>query len=548
MSSEGWRGVESSQPRGGSEMAPLERRISRPSTDGNSPAATGSRAIIGLLIALFLVRAFIFASFIPPWQGPDEPLHYDYARYLQLNKKLPVLGQSDLSTRTKLSLISFYFDDFVRGKNPYAAKKSLNTKEIKTAGRNIKLNQERQNQIVGHPPLYYLVAASILSLLKNSSLLTSIWLLRMLSALFGLGVIILTYLTVNLLFEKSKLPALAATAFVALSPMFAHMTTVINNDSLLNLLFALFLFLLVKSIKKGLTDRRALSIGVVVGLGLLTKFFFFLAFPLLILAFWFFRKELSLSYKKLALVFLPPLVLAAAYYLRNINLYGTLQPAYRFSSQAIFKNFTFPKFFLEFGRTFFISFWSNFGWQKPTFIKSYNVALFLVCLLAFAGLVKYFSSLYRRRDFLKLKTVGLLGFAPFLLTIAIAFYSFKESRISGLLQGVQGRYLFSFIGILGLFLFLGLRELLPYKGGRAAFVLLLSGLVVLDISAVFFYILPYFYQAGSSVVSTALLASQRAAADWFRLGPMYLASILAYLVLAVAIIFTAVWSFKGEKI
>ena len=424
-----------------------------PRTDG-IPQPTGPRGlIIWLLLAIFLVRAFIYASFIPPWQGPDEPLHYDYARYLQLNKKLPVLGQTVLSQRTRLSLVSFYFDDFVKGKSPYASRKSLNPKEIKIIKQVSKPSEAKQNQIVQHPPLYYFIVASILFLLKNSSLLTTIWLLRMLSALLGLGVLILTYLTVDLLFEKNKLPAIGAAAFVALNPMFAHITTVINNDSLTNFLFALFLFLLVKSIKKGLTNKDAFLLGAVIGLGLLTKFFFVLTLPLLILAFWLFRKTLELSYRKISLTFLLPLVLAGGYYLRNINLYGTLQPAYRFFSQGIYKNLPFSDFLINFGRTFFISFWSNFGWQKPTFVKSYNVAIFLVCLLAFVGLIKYLFSLYRRKDLLKLKTLGLLMFAPFLLTTAIIFYAYKEVKISGLLQGVQGRYLFSFIGLTGLFLF-----------------------------------------------------------------------------------------------
>jgi len=514
---------------------------------GNLQVA-GPRSFIYLLVALFLVRSFIYASFIPPWQGPDEPLHYDYARYLQLNKKLPVLGKTGLSKKTRLSLISFYFDEYANGRNPYAEKKTLNTKEIGTSKQNAEPIQERQNQIVQHPPLYYFISALILSLLQKSSLLTSIWILRMFSALFGLGVVILTYLTVNLLYEKNKLPAVGAAAFVALNPMSTHVTTIISNDSLINLLFAAFIYLLVKSIKKGFTEKRALATGVVVGLGLLTKFFFFLALPVLVMAFWLFRKELTLDYKKPAFVFLPPLVLAGAYYFRNISLYGTLQPSFRFSVQGINKNWSSVKFLLEAFRTFFISFWSNFGWQKPTFFKSFNLILFMVCLLALVGLGKYLFYLFRKKDFLKLKILGLLGIASLLLTLTITFYAYKELKISGLLQGTQGRYLFSFIGIFGLLLFLGLRELVPFKDGRLALTVFIGGLIVLDISAIFYYILPYFYQAGSSVFSTALQASQRAAADWFRLGPMYLASILAYLALVIAIIFTTVWSFRGEKI
>ncbi|KKN39868.1 hypothetical protein LCGC14_0739000 [marine sediment metagenome] len=59
---------------------------------------------IWLLLALFLARAFIYAYYVPPWQGPDEPQHYDYIHSLQIEKSLPVLGEVTLCNKVRSSL------------------------------------------------------------------------------------------------------------------------------------------------------------------------------------------------------------------------------------------------------------------------------------------------------------------------------------------------------------------------------------------------------------------------------------------------------------
>ncbi|KKK65416.1 hypothetical protein LCGC14_2974370, partial [marine sediment metagenome] len=105
----------------------------------------------------------------------------------------------------------------------------------------------------------------------------------------------------------------------------------------------------------------------------------------------------------------------------------------------------------------------------------------------------YMTILAFRKDMLKFKLLALLSLGPASLIAAISLNSFKLARISGVIEGVQGRYLFSFIGVIGLVLFLGIRQLLPFKNGHVALVVFISGLVVLDISAIFYHILPYFY-------------------------------------------------------
>lgn len=456
--------------------------------------------LMWLLIALFIVRAFIYGTFTPAWQGPDEPLHYDYIHYLQTEKTLPVLGKTFLCSEVRNSLKSFYFNSFATEKSPYILVGKLNTKEVeakevKHTGQHSKL--VKQNQIVQHPPLYYLAAAIISWPIKDSSMLTIVWFLRMLSALLGLGVVILTYLTVKVIYSKNDLPALGAAAFVAINPMFAHVSTVVNNDSLINFLFALFLFLLVKSCYQGFSLKRSALIGSVIGLGLLTKFFFIIALPMLAIALVLYRKKITDGYLKIALAFTGPLFIALPYYLRNLAIYEKLQPVYKFHfvDASLFKQMSFGQFLIStnFTRKLFFSFWSNFGWIKPRFTKIINQELLIASLLVIVGMVVYFALKLRERKTDEIKILSILIFAPLILVFAIAFNAFRDARITGVVEGVQGRYLFSLIGPMGLLSFLGIRQIIPFKEGKVALAVFIAGIALIDISAIFYYILPYFY-------------------------------------------------------
>lgn len=462
---------------------------------------------IWILLALFIVRAFVYAYYVPPWQGPDEPQHYDYIHYLQTEKHLPVLGVATMCNKVRKSLNSFYFNQYTRQKNPYAGKKTLDTTERPVAkiahfdpkpiNKDAPAISAQRNQIIQHPPLYYVLGAVITWPFKDSSLLNSIFILRLLSALFGLGVVVLTYLAFSLIFGERSYQSYGATAFVAINPMFAHVTSIINNDSLANFLFALFLYLFTKSVIDGLDVRRGAALGAVIGLGLLTKFFFVFTLPLMLMGFLLFRSKMAISLTASLVSIGMPVVLSSFVYIRNVLLYGAIQPIYRFRTldSTAYQNMSFfgYLFTTEFTKKFVISFWSNFGWIMPRYDMIYYKAASVIVFLALIGFAVYMVSLVIKKDFVKFKLLGLLSLAPASLVFAISYNSFKLAKASGVIEGVQGRYLFSFIGVIGLVLYLGLKQLLPFKKGYAALVIMISGLLFLDISAIYYHILPYFY-------------------------------------------------------
>ncbi|RJQ33496.1 MAG: DUF2142 domain-containing protein [Actinobacteria bacterium] len=444
-------------------------------------------------------------SFTPPWQGPDEPQHYDYIHYLQTEKALPVLGKTKLCNQTLKTLNNMNFYEYAQnGKSPYISGNKIKPEsrnentEHKVSSTQLKnaTDTAQMNQIAQHPPLYYILGAILLWPFKNSSVLTHIFVLRMANALLGLGIVTLTFLTVTLIFEKNRFAALSASAFVALNPMFMHISTLANNDGLNNFLLMLFLYLLVLSIKKGLDTKKAIVIGAVIGANLLTKFFAILALPIFFISIIAFRDSFKKS-KEVIISLVIPLFLAGPYYIRNITLYKTIQPNYKFSvlTHNTFKNMSFTQYLFtsDFVKKLYISFWSNFGWIKPRYTVVYYQILNNVVILASIGFVIYLIKLFLKKEMFTFKTLCLFVSSFAILLSGIALNSYMGAKTTGIVEGVQGRYLFCLIGIIGLLIYLGLRQLLGTKQDYLAFVVLTIGIIVLDLSAIFYYILPYYY-------------------------------------------------------
>lgn len=119
---------------------------------------------------------------------------------------------------------------------------------------------------------------------------TALYKLRLLSTLFGVGTVLLTYITALRMSERTDLAA-AAAGFVAFLPKFTVISAAVTNDSLVVLLCALGLALAVWAHQAQNVGRRgaiSFALGLTGGAALLTKLnslpvFCFLAASLLIL-------------------------------------------------------------------------------------------------------------------------------------------------------------------------------------------------------------------------------------------------------------------------
>jgi 4-amino-4-deoxy-L-arabinose transferase-like glycosyltransferase len=125
------------------------------------------------------------------------------------------------------------------------------------------------------PPAYYLLVACVASYGYKA--------MRIVSLLLGAGCIIITYRAARLLLPAQPETAVVAAGITAFLPGHCAITSVVNNDPLLEVCFSLFLLQFIVVLVRGLSLSRAIIIGLILGVGLLTKVTAVLLVPVAIL-------------------------------------------------------------------------------------------------------------------------------------------------------------------------------------------------------------------------------------------------------------------------
>ncbi len=410
-----------------------------------------NKLLPAILIAYFIFGTF-YAALTPAWQAPDEPAHYNYIRFVAENHTLPELtmGCYDQNLLSTLNAAKF------RGMSVDA------------------ICYENYQ-----PPLYYLLAAPIF-VVTGGNLLA----LRLFSVLLG-GVSLVMVFRAADLFLPTEIAA-AATAFAAFVPMHLTMLASVNNDSLAELLLAVFIFLLLKWLFFGAERRLPMpwTLGVVLGLILLTKVTVYTAIVLGAVGVWLAAPKQWQTLAKNALrLYLPALAMALPMFARNVWVYGGLDVLglHRHDSVVVGQLRTadrlaqtgWVRYFSDLGRTTFHSFWGQFGWMAVPMDARVYAALTLVSLLAGVGMLLW---LRRNRPVSARMRTGLSLMILQLALVTAVFIGLNLSFVQ-----FQGRYFFSALLPLGVIFGLGLREILRRDRaffGAAIAVLALAGTVI----------------------------------------------------------------------
>ena len=204
-------------------------------------------ALLGALLLAYLVLGALFAVRTPPWQAPDEPAHVNYVRQLVAGQ-WPIIAPGDWDQAYLSQIVGA---EFAPG-----------------------LPVDGITYEDWQPPLYYLLQTPVYALTGGS--LTA---MRLLSVALGAGVVALAYVVGRAVFGRVA-PALAVAAFVAFLPQHLAILGSVNNDALSELIIAAILALLVTpwptslpvgGIEEGLSRRRLLALGLLLGAGFLTK-------------------------------------------------------------------------------------------------------------------------------------------------------------------------------------------------------------------------------------------------------------------------------------
>jgi hypothetical protein len=207
-----------------------------------------------LLVLLAALRGFIYVGMDYPWQTPDEQGHFEYVALLARLNRVPRL--SDISPQLEQDVLRSMYDYRwwelgYRAPMPPSPPKAFVDDPI------LKLSW---TQIEDEPFLYYALLAPIYKLLQAHSLLFILYGLRSVSCLLLAGSVLVAFLSLREVFPDNHFVVVGGTAFIALNPMAAYISSGIIND-ILGMLTATLLFAAVAHVcKTGLNWRRAVAL------------------------------------------------------------------------------------------------------------------------------------------------------------------------------------------------------------------------------------------------------------------------------------------------
>lgn len=296
-------------------------------------------------LAILLI-AVGFLAVLPPFEGFDETAHYSSIQQIADTGEIPLYGQSFLSLTVvdyslhgplPYSSLNPPFDKnggmtyaaFFASPNHIAAYKNLYRKPSVT--RFFKPSN-RENWQSQHPPLYYLLMASLMRATASWSFVTQLFTLRLVSFLFAFaGLMIGLYASVvHSPPTLRRSMTLGFLLYPLIVPMFFAEFARLGNDSLCLLLFGIIWAVLLRWLEDEYDSKRSVLLGILLGLGLLTKAFFLpITFGIglfMLFRIWHERSDRKLfvsRLKQFALMFVIPLLLGGGWCFYNLLMYGS---------------------------------------------------------------------------------------------------------------------------------------------------------------------------------------------------------------------------------
>lgn len=235
-----------------------------------------------LCTAVAVLNGFAWSLITPPFHVPDEISHVAYVQYLAETGDAPrhVAGDymSDEERRT-LEALRFFGVIGQEGSRPiWTANEQATLEEVEAAGLD-RVSDGSSSTAVNNPPLFHALQVVPYKLASGGSLLDRLFAMRLLSVLFSALTVLCVFLFLRETFPRSPWAWPVGALAVAFQPLFGFISTGVANDSGLFLASAVLFWTLARAMRRGLTLRRGVAIGLAVGLGVVTKLTFLAFVP-----------------------------------------------------------------------------------------------------------------------------------------------------------------------------------------------------------------------------------------------------------------------------
>src|SRR5215510_4735909 len=233
---------------------------------------------LGCLWLIFLLRGLFYVSFVPLWEGFDEWSHYAVAQNMATSGRLLIGARDPVSheVQASLELAPMHWQFAGLKHEDYWRLPETERKDRVRKLRSLPAGWQREPAKAGErvyeaqqAPLYYWLLAPAYRLTAGLPLPTRVWLLRLISLLAASIVIPMGFLAARRIFGEDR-RALGVSALIAALPELMMTVCHVGNDSLAVAAGGLFLLALLRWKEQPHSIRRAITLGTVVGLSLLT--------------------------------------------------------------------------------------------------------------------------------------------------------------------------------------------------------------------------------------------------------------------------------------
>ena len=284
-------------------------------------------------------------------------------------------------------------------------------------------------------------------------------------------------------------------------------TARLSNDLFLEIISMAFLWVFSRSMLKGISWKNAVLLGLVVGVGLLTKFSFTGMLVLIPVTFLLNIRNEKIYLKGMLVIIISALI-GGPFLLYNYRLYADPTGFKGFSDVYLryaalwdppHRLDVFVNAIWEVFRGFWVMWWKGFEAIATPFLNIFWVTLLGITILAVFGFVKEVKAIFtvnRRLGWILLSFVAAIGI--FVILVLVGYYG-------GKFPVIQGRFILPVDYVIILIISLGLSRL---RWSKSIFVLLVIGLLAVDAHSLFnnvllnFYYYPTFSLNGVSVQQT----------------------------------------------
>lgn len=245
--------------------------------------------ILTLILIVFILKGAIFATLLPFLQGFDEDKHLATVQYYAepKEKTWPITDTGESSHGTNYNdLNTFNFSEEEISTSKVVNFGSLRINSLNTYpfiegiygdGEQTITEMPWQKYIDKYPPtltghghVYYILTAPIVKLFWGKDIFTRFSAIRLISVLFGVLTVLLTFFIAKKIGFSQKISLLIA-AITAFQPLFSQTSATINTDNLLISLFTLFIFGGVSMLKDGINWRNFVVVITATVAGAFTK-------------------------------------------------------------------------------------------------------------------------------------------------------------------------------------------------------------------------------------------------------------------------------------